>query len=154
MNLVFFVAVQHQTPFPRIKAVSTIWIFVCVVLNLNFTLFLSSFLLLYWEHIVAFTKVLTIYQIYHTWIHPLYPCPLSSPLPYSWKTWIFIGCRAHPSLEKPKKPRCIICSCPATKHGYPDFLKILWDNQHHYLHSLVFRFVLLWKFISLKIKQK
>jgi hypothetical protein len=26
-------------------------------------------------YIVAFTKVLTIYQIYHTWIHPLYHSP-------------------------------------------------------------------------------
>jgi hypothetical protein len=29
-----------------------------------------------WGYVVAFTKVLTIYQIYHTWIHPLYHSPL------------------------------------------------------------------------------
>jgi hypothetical protein len=31
-----------------------------------------------WGYIVAFTKVLTIYQIYHTWIHPFH---LSPPIP-------------------------------------------------------------------------
>jgi hypothetical protein len=35
-----------------------------------------------WRYIVAFTKVLTIYKIYHTWIHPLHhsllpPSPVS-----------------------------------------------------------------------------
>jgi hypothetical protein len=30
-----------------------------------------------WGYIVAFRKVLTIYQIYHSWIHPLYHFPLS-----------------------------------------------------------------------------
>jgi hypothetical protein len=34
-------------------------------------LLLLLLLLLCWGYIVAFTKVLTIYQIYHTWIHPL-----------------------------------------------------------------------------------
>jgi hypothetical protein len=29
-----------------------------------------------WGYIVAFTKVLTIYQIYHSWIHPLHHSPL------------------------------------------------------------------------------
>jgi hypothetical protein len=33
-------------------------------------------------YIVAFTKVLTIYQIYHTWIYPLHHFP-SSPSPHS-----------------------------------------------------------------------
>jgi hypothetical protein len=33
-------------------------------------------------YIVPFTKVLTMYQIYHTWILPLHCSPLS---PYSWK---------------------------------------------------------------------
>jgi hypothetical protein len=28
---------------------------------------------------VAFTKVLIVYQIYHTWIHPLHHSPLSLP---------------------------------------------------------------------------
>jgi hypothetical protein len=31
-----------------------------------------------WGYIVAFTKVLTMYQIYHTWIHP-FICSLSFP---------------------------------------------------------------------------
>jgi hypothetical protein len=30
------------------------------------------FLLLCWGYMVAFTKVLRLYQIYHNWIHPLY----------------------------------------------------------------------------------
>jgi hypothetical protein len=35
-----------------------------------------------WGYIVAFTKVLTKCQIYHTWIHPLHDCPLfPSPIP-------------------------------------------------------------------------
>jgi hypothetical protein len=35
---------------------------------------------------VAFIKVLTIYQIYPTWIHPLHFSPLS-PLPHSWSSF-------------------------------------------------------------------
>jgi hypothetical protein len=34
--------------------------------------------LLYWGHIVTFTKVLT---IYHSWIHPLHHSPLFPPPP-------------------------------------------------------------------------
>jgi hypothetical protein len=34
-----------------------------------------------WGYIVAFTKVLTIYQIYHNWIHPLHNSPLSPSPP-------------------------------------------------------------------------
>jgi hypothetical protein len=33
------------------------------------------------EYIVAFTKVLTMYHIYHTWIHHLHCSPLSAPIP-------------------------------------------------------------------------
>jgi hypothetical protein len=36
-----------------------------------------------WGYVVAFTKILTMCQIYHTWIHPLYcssPSPLLPPL--------------------------------------------------------------------------
>jgi hypothetical protein len=32
-----------------------------------------------WGYIVAFTKVLTIYQIYCTWVHPLHHSPSPSP---------------------------------------------------------------------------
>jgi hypothetical protein len=35
-----------------------------------------------WGNIVAFTRVLTMYQIYHTWIHPFHCSPLS-PSPYT-----------------------------------------------------------------------
>jgi uncharacterized protein YqgQ len=31
-----------------------------------------------WGYIVAFTKVLTMYQIYHTWIYSLHRSPLVS----------------------------------------------------------------------------
>jgi hypothetical protein len=36
-------------------------------------------------YIVAFTKVLTLYQIYHTSIHPLHHSP-SFPSPHSWNS--------------------------------------------------------------------
>jgi hypothetical protein len=40
--------------------------------------FLFFFLLLCWGYIVAFSKVLTIYQIYHNWIYyPFHHSPLS-----------------------------------------------------------------------------
>jgi hypothetical protein len=34
-----------------------------------------------WEYTVAFIKVLTIHQIYHSWIHPLHHSPLTLPFP-------------------------------------------------------------------------
>jgi hypothetical protein len=34
-----------------------------------------------WRYVVALIKVLTIYQIYHTCIHPLHHSPLSTPIP-------------------------------------------------------------------------
>jgi hypothetical protein len=40
-----------------------------------------------WEYIVALTEVLTIYQIYHTGIHPLHCSPLSLPPPNSWNSF-------------------------------------------------------------------
>jgi hypothetical protein len=39
-----------------------------------------------WGYIVAFTKVLAMYQIYHTWIDPLH-CSLSSPPSHSWNSF-------------------------------------------------------------------
>jgi hypothetical protein len=39
--------------------------------------FFNLIFLLCRGHIVAFTKVLKIYQIYHTWIHPSHHSPLS-----------------------------------------------------------------------------
>jgi hypothetical protein len=39
------------------------------------------FLLLWWVGNIAFTKVITIYKIYHTLIHPLYHSPSSSSYP-------------------------------------------------------------------------
>jgi hypothetical protein len=38
-----------------------------------------------WWYTVTFTKVLTIYQIYHTWIYPFHHFPLSSP--HSWMSF-------------------------------------------------------------------
>jgi hypothetical protein len=46
------------------------------------TFFSYNFFLLCWGYIVAFMKVLTIYQIYHTWIHPLHHSPLSLLPPF------------------------------------------------------------------------
>jgi hypothetical protein len=46
-----------------------------------YSIYASFLLLLCWGYIVAFTKVITIYQIYHTWIHPLHHFPLFSPPP-------------------------------------------------------------------------
>jgi hypothetical protein len=39
-----------------------------------------------WEYIVAFTKFLPMYQIYHTWIHSLNHSPLCSS-PESWNSF-------------------------------------------------------------------
>jgi hypothetical protein len=36
---------------------------------------------LFWGYIVAFTKLLTIYQIYHSWSHPIHCSPLFHPAP-------------------------------------------------------------------------
>jgi hypothetical protein len=38
------------------------------------------------NNIVAFTKILTMYEIYHTWIHP-FNCSLSSRPPNSWNSF-------------------------------------------------------------------
>jgi hypothetical protein len=54
--------------------------------------FLLVFVIFYccagWGYIVAFTKVLIIYQTYHTWTHPLhhsllFPSPISGTVPTS-----------------------------------------------------------------------
>jgi hypothetical protein len=61
-------------------------------------LFLMVFLFFYyccaeWGYIVAFIKVLTMYQIYHTWIHPLHRSPLlpSPPIPGTVSTGIIFA---------------------------------------------------------------
>jgi hypothetical protein len=41
-------------------------------------------ILLCWGYIVAFTKILTVYQIYHGWIHLLHRSPLSPVRSHSW----------------------------------------------------------------------
>jgi hypothetical protein len=58
---------------------------VFIYLGVLYILFFSTFLLC-WGYIVAFTKVLTIYQIHHTWIHPLHHFPLF-PSPHSWNSF-------------------------------------------------------------------
>jgi hypothetical protein len=45
--------------------------------------FFSLFCCAGWGYIVAFTKVLTMYQLYHTWIHPFH-CSALSPSPNFW----------------------------------------------------------------------
>jgi hypothetical protein len=59
----------------------------------KFFVYIFLFLLLCLGYIAAFTKVLTIYQIYHTWICPLHHFPLSPPL-HSWNSFN----RSHFSL--------------------------------------------------------
>jgi hypothetical protein len=50
-------------------------------LSQKYYLFWYSFFLC-WGFIVAFTKVLTLYQKYHTWIHPLHHFPFSLLPPF------------------------------------------------------------------------
>jgi hypothetical protein len=63
-----------------------------------------------WGYIVAFTKVPKIYQIYHTWIHPLHHSPLSYhplipgivstgfifPFTYMWTYYLYCVCLPTP----------------------------------------------------------
>jgi hypothetical protein len=42
---------------------------VLIMWSLKISVFLFFFIVVLWEYIVAFTKVLTMYQLYHTWIH-------------------------------------------------------------------------------------
>jgi hypothetical protein len=62
------------------------WLVLC------FPFFLFCFLLLGWGYIVAFTKVFTIYQIYHNWIYP--PPSFSFISPHSWNSFN----RSHSSI--------------------------------------------------------
>jgi hypothetical protein len=61
----------------------SLWIFSWIVFIF---LSISFFLLLCWGYIVAFTKVLTIYQKCHSWIQFLLHSPLS-PLTHSWNSF-------------------------------------------------------------------
>jgi hypothetical protein len=53
---------------------------------LNLFVFIFFLYCAVWEYIVAFTKVLTMYQLYHVWIHPFH-CSQSSPYPHSWNSY-------------------------------------------------------------------
>jgi hypothetical protein len=44
--------------------------------NMIYTFFFFFYCCVEWEYIVALKKTLTMYQIYHTWIHPLLHSPL------------------------------------------------------------------------------
>jgi hypothetical protein len=59
----------------RLKRVKEMWLF------LSDSYYLFIFIVL--GYIVGFTKVLTIYQVYHSWIHPLHLSPLSPPHPWN-----------------------------------------------------------------------
>jgi hypothetical protein len=61
------------------KSSKSLWRFI-------FYLIIMFLLCAGWGYTVAFTSVLTIYQIYDTWIHPLHHSPLSS-LPHSWNSF-------------------------------------------------------------------
>jgi hypothetical protein len=81
--------------------------FVISLWSLTFFIFFL-FLLLCHGYIVAFTKVLTLYQIYHTLIHPLHHSPLTStPLipeiastgltfPFTYMCTQYFLCYIHP----------------------------------------------------------
>jgi hypothetical protein len=58
-------------------AIADILLFVTMPKNLYYFFSYTDLL----GYTVAFTKVLTMYQIYHTWIHPLHHCPLTPPSP-------------------------------------------------------------------------
>jgi hypothetical protein len=72
-------------------------------INALYTLFWkTAFILFYffnccagWGYIVAFTKVLAMYQIYHTWIHPLHLSPSSPPISGTVSTGISFCIYAH-----------------------------------------------------------
>jgi hypothetical protein len=57
----------------------------------NYLIFLFLFLIFFldwcagWGYTVAFTQILTAYQIYHSWIHPLHRSSLSPPI--SWNSF-------------------------------------------------------------------
>jgi hypothetical protein len=70
--------------------------------------------------VVTFTKVFTIYQVYHTWIHPLHHFPLSCPS-HSWYNFN----RSHFSIYRCMytvfglcSPSYILSSYPPTSHCY------------------------------------
>jgi hypothetical protein len=69
-------------------------------------------------YIVAFTKVLRIYQLYHTWIHPFHHSPLfSSPLiPEILSTGIFF--QLHTCVHS-------ICTIFTLLHPFPTSSSLL-----------------------------
>jgi hypothetical protein len=77
-------------------------------------LFFPLFLLPCWGYIVTFIKVLTIYQIYHTWICPLHHSPLS-PQPHSWNSFK----RSHFSIYTHVYTVFALYSCSHTLSPHP-----------------------------------
>jgi hypothetical protein len=68
----------HNVSIRRTKFVASIFIFTLGKTCSHISLFFTIIFLLSWKYIVAFTKVLTMYQIYQTWIHPLHHFPFFS----------------------------------------------------------------------------
>jgi hypothetical protein len=63
-----------------INIIEAIW----VLFNLSFLFFLFTYFFYCcsgWGYIVAFTKDITMYQLYHTWVHLLHYFPLYLTLP-------------------------------------------------------------------------
>jgi hypothetical protein len=94
-----------------------------------------------WGYIVAFTKALTMYQIYHTWIHLLHHSPLSS-LPHSWNSFnrSYFSIYVHvytvfapysPSLSLPSPPSHWYQPPPPPSRSYSVLLSSNFTKDKH-----------------------
>jgi hypothetical protein len=73
-------------PYQHLLLFVLLMIAILTGLRWKFYSFFSSFIVMLEGYIVAFTKVLTIYQIYHTSINCLHHSPLSTN-PHSWNSF-------------------------------------------------------------------
>jgi hypothetical protein len=71
-----------QTPNPLASAFHMLGLQKCVTMAGRVCCFFVFHCCVGWGYIVGFTKVLTMYHIYHTGIHPLHHSPLSSSSPF------------------------------------------------------------------------
>jgi hypothetical protein len=97
-------------------------IFVFVLSRIFFHLnwFILFFIGVGWGCIAAFTKFLTIYHIYQTWIHPLPGSPLFL-LPQYWNSFnrYLFNIYIHMyTVFAPYSPSCSLTSPPSPSHCY------------------------------------
>jgi hypothetical protein len=101
---------------------------------------LTSFLkLLYWRYIVEFTKILTMYLIYHSWIHLLHHSPLfPSPTPGIVSTGVIFPLtfmciqyfhHIHPPTTFPHILPLLLVPTPQTGPVLPSCSLILWKKK-------------------------